>query len=264
DVFTDEDVVLHDQAVTRDSRHLADCRKNVGEVVWGDPASDDVEASAGERQVLGRRDDSRPHPRCGVDRDDVAACLLQPARHVAAAGRDVERLNSVAGLAPLDQQVEVRPLLVCRALAERLRTLGPDVGHAANSTARLAASSIVGSTWRFVGEASLRISRPCSAFVPSRRTTMGCSIVIRSSAARMPRATSSQRVIPPKTLKKIDFTCGSRVITSSASTTPSASPPPPRSQKFAGLLPTCATTSTVDIERPAPFPRIPTLPSSFT
>ena len=38
----------------------------------------------------------------------------------------------------------------------------------------------------------------------------------------MPRATSSQRVIPPKTLKKIDFTCGSRVITSSASTTPSA------------------------------------------
>ena len=35
-------------------------------------------------------------------------------------------------------------------------------------------------------------------------------------------------------LKKIDFTCGSRVITSSASTTPCASPPPPRSQKFAG------------------------------
>ena len=29
----------------------------------------------------------------------------------------------------------------------------------------------------------------------------------------MPRATSSQRVIPPKTLKKIDFTCGSAVIT---------------------------------------------------
>ena len=44
---------------------------------------------------------------------------------------------------------------------------------------------------------------------------------MRSSAARMPRATSSQRVIPPKMLKKIDATCGSRVITSSASTTPS-------------------------------------------
>jgi hypothetical protein len=71
-------------------------------------------------------------------------------------------------------------------------------------------------------------------------------------------------VVPPKMLKKIDFTCGSRVITSSASTTPCADPPPPRSQKFAGLPPTCATTSTVDIESPAPLPQIPTSPSSFT
>ena len=80
----------------------------------------------------------------------------------------------------------------------------------------------------------------------------------------MPRATSSQRVMPPKMLKKIDLTWGSRVITSSASTTPSAEPPPPRSQKFAGLPPTCATTSTVDIESPAPLPQMPTSPSSFT
>ena len=80
----------------------------------------------------------------------------------------------------------------------------------------------------------------------------------------MPRATSSQRVIPPKMLKKIDLTCGSCVITSSASTTPSALPPPPRSQKFAGLPPATTTTSTVDIESPAPLPRIPTEPSSFT
>ena len=50
----------------------------------------------------------------------------------------------------------------------------------------------------------------------------------------MPFATSSQRVIPPKMLKNTAFTCGSRVITSSASTTPWASPPPPRSQKLAG------------------------------
>ena len=70
--------------------------------------------------------------------------------------------------------------------------------------------------------------------------------------------------MPPKMLKKIDLTCGSRVITSSASTTPSAEPPPPRSQKFAGLPPTCATTSTVDIESPAPLPQMPTSPSSFT
>ena len=87
---------------------------------------------------------------------------------------------------------------------------------------------------------------------------MGRSMVIWSSASRMPRATSSQRVMPPKMLKKIDLTCGSRVITSSASTTPCAEPPPPRSQKFAGLPPTCATTSTVDVVtfvggRPANF-----------
>ena len=64
-----------------------------------------------------------------------------------------------------------------------------------------------------------RVARSC----PSRR-----------APARIPRATSSQRVIPPKMLKKIERTCSSRVITSSASTTPCALPPPPRSQKFAG------------------------------
>ena len=80
----------------------------------------------------------------------------------------------------------------------------------------------------------------------------------------MPRATSSQRVIPPKMLKRIERTCGSREITSSASTTPAAEPPPPRSQKFAGRPPATTTTSTVDIESPAPLPRIPTDPSSLT
>ena len=51
-------------------------------------------------------------------------------------------------------------------------------------------------------------------------------------------------------LKKIERTCGSRVITSSASTTPCALPPPPRSQKFAGFPPAVTTTSTVDIDKP--------------
>ena len=82
--------------------------------------------------------------------------------------------------------------------------------------------------------------------------------------ARIPRATSSQRVIPPKMLKRIDFTCGSALMISSASTTPCASPPPPRSQKFAGCPPASAITSSVDMTRPAPLPRIPTSPSSFT
>ena len=60
-------------------------------------------------------------------------------------------------------------------------------------------------------------------------------------------------------LKKIAFTCGSRVITESASTTPCASPPPPRSQKLAGRPPANVTTSTVDIVSPAPFPHTPDL-----
>ena len=64
-------------------------------------------------------------------------------------------------------------------------------------------------------------------------------------------------------LKKIAFTCGSWVITDSASTTPCASPPPPRSQKLAGRPPANVTTSTVDIVSPAPFPSTPTSPSSL-
>ena len=113
-------------------------------------------------------------------------------------------------------------------------------------------------------EASPRMRRPSSAFVPSSRTTMGSWSPIWPTACRIPRATSSQRVMPPKMLKKIARTCGSRVMISSASTTPCASPPPPRSQKFAGRPPANVTTSTVDIVRPAPFPRTPTSPSSLT
>jgi hypothetical protein len=70
--------------------------------------------------------------------------------------------------------------------------------------------------------------------------------------------------MPPKMLNRIERTWGSRVITSSAATTPSADPPPPRSQKLAGRPPATTTTSTVAIESPAPLPRIPTDPSSFT
>src|SRR5438552_10263376 len=120
-----------------------------------------------------------------------------------AACRDVEHLHPLTGLAPFDEQVEVRALSVRRALAEGLRTLRPDVGHlAASSTARCAASSMVGSTYRLGGAASARICRPSSAFVPSSPTTIGTSIVLWSRAPRIPRAPSSQRVMPPKMLKK--------------------------------------------------------------
>src|SRR5262249_31462557 len=100
-----------------------DSGANVGKVVRGDPARDDVERAVLEGQMVGGRDDVGLHPRRGIDRDDGAALLAQPACDVAAAGGDVERLDAGPGLAPLDEQVEVRPLAVGRALAERLRTL---------------------------------------------------------------------------------------------------------------------------------------------
>src|SRR5438445_8499498 len=258
------DVVLDHDELLRHASHLADGLADVPKMVGGDPAGDDVEAAVLEGQLLRRSDDIRLHAGRRIDGHHGASFLAKTPRDVAASGGDVEHLHAGSGLAPFDDQVEVGPLAVRRALTERIRALRPDVGHAASSTARCAASSIVGSTCRFGGAASARILRPSSAFVPSRRTTIGSSILICSSAARIPRGTSSQRVMPPKMLKKIERTCLSLVITSSASTTPCASPPPPRSQKFAGLPPATTTTSTVDIERPAPLPRMPTFPSSLT
>ena len=112
--------------------------------------------------------------------------------------------------------------------------------------------------------ASASSARPSLSFVPSSRTTNGTSGLICSNASISPRATSSQRVIPPKMLKSTAFTFSSERITSTALVIASAFEPPPASRKFAGLPPACATTSSVDITSPAPLPRIPTFPSSFT
>src|SRR4029077_10953895 len=59
--------------------------------------------------------------------------------------------------------------------------------QAASSTARRAPSSIVASVDRLGSAASARMLRPSSAFVPSRRTTMGSSSPISPTACRMPR-----------------------------------------------------------------------------
>src|SRR5438270_850383 len=86
-----------------------------------------------------------------VGRDDRAALLPKAARHVSAPGRDVQHLHALAGLAPLDDQLEVAPRCVPFARAVRLGAAVPEVRHAAaaSSTARRAASSIVGSTCTF-------------------------------------------------------------------------------------------------------------------
>ncbi len=85
----------------------------------------------------------------------------------------------------------------------------------------------------------------------------------------MPLATASHDVMPPKTLTNTDRTDGSDRITSRPLAITSADAPPPISRKFAGLTPpyaspAYATTSSVDITRPAPLPMIPTSPSSLT
>ena len=79
----------------------------------------------------------------------------------------------------------------------------------------------------------------------------------------MPLATSSQAVMPPKTFTNTLLTCGSLRITSRPSAITWAFAPPPMSRKLAGLTPPCAspayaTTSRVDMTRPAPLPMMPT------
>jgi hypothetical protein len=115
-------------------------------VVGRDPARDDVEAAVRKRKILGSRDDCRLHPGRGIDADDLATCFAKSPGDVPAPGRDVEGLNAGTRLAPLDQQVEIGTFAMDCALPERLRPLRPKIRHAASSTARRAASSIVGST----------------------------------------------------------------------------------------------------------------------
>ena len=85
----------------------------------------------------------------------------------------------------------------------------------------------------------------------------------------MPFATASQAVMPPKTLTNTLSTCGSEMMISRPFAITSAHAPPPMSRKLAGFTPpnsspAYATTSSVDMTRPAPLPMMPTEPSSLT
>ena len=147
DVVRVEEDVLDDQEPSRDARHLLGGGREIREVVRRDPAGDDVEALVREGQVVRRSEDVGAHPGRRVDGHDLAALLAQPACDVAAPRRDVERLDALAGLAPLDEEVEVRARAVRLARPERFGAGRPDVAHAASasSTARRAPSSIVAS-----------------------------------------------------------------------------------------------------------------------
>src|SRR5690606_13055200 len=150
---------------------------------------------------------------------------------------------------------------------DRHVSYAPAASSAALSAALSMVSTCVTSGWL----ASLRMRRPSSTLLPSRRTTSG--LVASSprifSASTMPFATASQAVMPPKTLTNTLLTSGSPRMTSRPAAMTSAEAPPPMSRKFAGLTPPCfspayATTSRVDITRPAPLPMMPTWPSSLT
>src|SRR5690606_2645470 len=81
--------------------------------------------------------------------------------------------------------------------------------------------------------ASAKMRRPSSSLVPTKRTTNGTLFSRVSMAARTPRATSSQRVMPPKMLINTAWTRSSARMIRSAVATLSACAPPPTSKKLA-------------------------------
>src|SRR6202020_1407868 len=134
------------------------------------------------------------------------------------------------------------------------------------SSAALSAPASMVSAWITSGwSAFARIWRPWSTLLPSRRTTSGllASSPSMFSAGTITLATASHEGMPPNTLTNTLLTCLSFRITSRPAAITSADAPPPMSRKLAGLTPPCfspayATTSSVDITRPAPLPMMPT------
>src|SRR5215211_7109802 len=173
--------------------------------------------------------------------------------------------DDVRAVVPVAQPVETA-LGPRQALVHDPRGLVDEDAHEApaSSTALRAASIMVGCDTRRSDSCSARIARPSSAFVPSRRMTIGDRISTRPSACTIPFATSSPLVIPPKMLMKMDFTSPSLLMTSSAFAITSALAPPPMSRKFAGSPSTWLTMSTVLMASPAPLAMMPTYPSSPT
>jgi len=94
------------------------------------------------------------------------------------------------------------------------------------------------------------------------RTTSGTDSDTAFAAAITPSAITSQRMMPPKMLTRMAFTCGFFSISLKASVTFSVVAPPPTSRKLAGSPPNSLMVSIVAMARPAPFTKQPMLPSS--
>src|SRR5438093_2207362 len=161
----------------------------------------------------------------------------------------------------------VEAALAADALDDDARPLVDEDAHAAVRaafailTASAAASSMVAS---LMSGLPARRARPSFARVPESRTTSGTRGFTSARTSRMPFATSSPRVMPPKMLMSTLRTRSSERTISSAAFTTSSFAPPPMSRKFAASPPASLTASSVPMTSPAPFPMIPTLPSRRT
>src|SRR5439155_303874 len=254
----------------RRGRRLED-RRHLEHVGHGNPLGDrddqlDLRVDRLEKRVHrgGRRDEDDRRVRAGLldrTRDGVEHRDPVDERPARAGLRAADHLGPV-----LLHAVGVEASFPSHALDDDPRVAIKKNAHAragscARRTASAAASSIVARDSSAAPSSNLR---PASASVPESRTTSGTLGGCFSITARMPFATSSPRVIPPKMLIITLRTRGFERTISSAAFTTASFAPPPTSRKFAARPPALRTASSVAITSPAPFPMIPTSPSSWT
>src|SRR6202011_2588744 len=201
---------------------------------------------------------------------DVRGATLAGARAANQIGADLAHLLGVkCAFAPgdaLDDDacagVQQNAHLATGALVSPppLRGTSPRGGEDSSTIFRAASHALAPGSMPFCR----KMARPSSSRVPLRRTTSGSFIWSRSRAVTMHLATSSPRVMPPKTLSSTPLTRGFMRMTASAFSTTSAFAPPPMSQKLAARPPARCTRSSVLMQRPAPLPMMPISPSRET
>src|SRR5439155_1708517 len=214
------DLADHDHGIGR--RVCLEGRQAVDEVRPDQRIAAD--ADVGDRRVR----PGLPHGiRDGIEHGDDAVERL-PALPGCHAGHDLravrDHLSRVERAVPPRDPLHQQPGL----------EVDEDAHVAARATAWRTASSM---SVRAEKPACVRILTASASFVPVRRITSGTASGNCRLACTMPVATSSPRVMPPKMLKRIAFTCGSAVMIRSASTTFCGLELPPMSRKLAGAPP---------------------------
>src|SRR3979411_2800791 len=249
-----EDVAGHDSDLALSGRHHA------GAIRTDQPRFRIVERAAdldhiGHRNAFGVADDQRD------------LCIDRFANRVRRARRrHINHAGIGAGLfARFRHRIEHRQIeMPCASLSRRYaadhsgavkhrllgmkgavlagKTLADDLGIAVDQYGHYAASFRVALTIfcaassRSSADTTLRPDclmtfLPSSTLVPSSLTTSGTVKPTSRTAA----TTTSQRLMLPKRLPRIPFTCGSDVMILNAAATFSLVAPPPTSRKFAGV-----------------------------